>query len=154
MACNNRDENMQEMFRQDIKDILLDLDDAGLLFSAAERVYIVYADVVGKKPTLGIPGTKIERKEVMYPAPRVETNLKIYQNGIAISTKGTARLSRIPATEDPNRTYTRSQLESADHFLIDCERYKITNGGISMNAGGMFWEIDLIREKGQGIADG
>jgi hypothetical protein len=149
---DNCNENLQEMFQDDIRDILLDLDDDGLLFSAAERVCIVYADVVGRKPTLGIPGEKILRKEVMYPAPRVEINTKIFQNGIAISKTGIARLTRIPATDNPNKTYTQKQLESADHFLIDCEKYKITNGGINRNESGMFWELTLQREKGQDLS--
>lgn len=148
MACggNNKD-NMLECFQDDVRCILADLDDDGLLIDSFYDVYLVYETEYGGNPAAGIEGNKITDKQLMKPSPKVELNTRIFNNDGILIKEGTARVSRICASDKTGGSYNRSQLEGASYWLIDNVEYDIVAGGLKRQTNGFFWEAILQRRK-------
>ena len=147
MSCRNNNENMLEGFQEDVRTILSDLDADGLLIDSVYDVYLVYETEYGGNPAAGISGNTIVDKKLMVPSPRVELNTRIFNaDGILIK-EGSAKVSRIVASEKKGGSYNRSQLEGASYWLIDGEEYDIVAGGLKRQTNGFFWEAVLQRRK-------
>ena len=129
-----------------VRDVLIDLDDAGVLTYGYQEVYLVYETTI-KEGIYGRPPEVIKQTEMMSPSPRVALNTKIYNEEEIITKTGTAKLSQVPASNRNGVNYTREQIEGASYFLLDGNKYDIVDGGLGRDPAGIFWEITLKRRK-------
>lgn len=148
MSCsNNKKDNLLNCFQDDMRCILSDLDNDGLLIDSFYDVYLVYETEYGGNPGAGIPGEVIVDKQLMSPSPKVEINTKIFGSEGILIKEGTARVSRITASDRKGGSYSREQLEGASYWLIDGVEYDIVSGGLTRQSNGFFWEAILQRRK-------
>lgn len=136
------DESLLEEIQADIEDILIGIEDDGLLLYARHKVTLVTEQVTGRNALAGVPGHTELIKNVMKPSPMVEINTAMSEDFGVIMKEGNAKVSRILSSR-----YSRAQLEGASYWLIDDSPYTLVEGSLKEDRNGFYWSLVLVRKQ-------
>lgn len=159
-SCGGNHSNLLCSLQQMTSDVLMGLQDSGVLTTAFNKVELLYITSVNSRPFAGDPGQSIQQKVEILPTPIVTNVLEpfiensVYNEGrTAVQRTGMAKIKNIVASdkENPSAGYNLKQLETANFWLINDQQYDLVAGSLKRMPSGVFWEAIVIKSRTNGL---
>ena len=133
--------SLREQIIDDVRSIMISLEDSGSLVYASIPVEMVFVTIIGGDKNKGIAGEERVKLIKLSPTPKVRTKSEFKFDDKVVYKEGVVMVTKVP------QSYTRKQLEGADYFLVGESAYQLVGGSLVSEPPHIFWEFALLRDQ-------